>query len=65
MKRDSDQYSEQETKLRLEKTMQGAFKGAPTPLKDIPKRDGESRSLERNQPRKRRRQRKKRASVMS
>jgi hypothetical protein len=32
-----------ETEQRLQKILQGAFSGPPTPLKDIPKRNGESR----------------------
>jgi hypothetical protein len=57
-----EKYSEKETQERLQKILQGAFSGPPTPLKDIPKRDGESRSVGRDQPPKRRRQRKKRAA---
>jgi hypothetical protein len=30
---------------RLQSILQGAFSGPPTPLKDIPKRNGESRQL--------------------
>jgi hypothetical protein len=33
-----------ETKRRLRAIMQGAFAGSPTQLKDISKRDGESRA---------------------
>jgi hypothetical protein len=44
-----------ETERRLKSILRGAFSGPPTPLKDIPKRDGESRKLWHNQPRKRRR----------
>lgn len=47
---------------RLRKMLQGAFSGPPTPLKDIPKPNGESRAIGKDQPRKRRRQRKKRAA---
>jgi len=50
-KQDGDQYSPQETKQRLQKMLQGAFAGPPTPLKDIPKRDGESRSVRQEKPR--------------
>jgi hypothetical protein len=58
-----DQYSAEETEQRLQKILQGAFSGAPTPLKDIPTREGESRSLKRKKPQRRlRRQRKKRAA---
>lgn len=48
----SGSKKEQE-KARLVATLKGAFAGAPTPLKDIPKRNGESRSLERTKPKKR------------
>ena len=51
-----------ETEQRLQKILQGAFSGPPTPLKDIPKKSGESRAVGKDQPRKRRRQRKKRAA---
>jgi hypothetical protein len=52
-----------DTEQRLIKLLQGAFSGPPTPLKDIPTRDGESRSLKRKKPQRRlRRQRKKRAA---
>jgi hypothetical protein len=48
---------------RLQKILQGAFSGPPTPLKDIPTRAGESRSLKRKKPQRRlRRQRKNRAA---
>jgi hypothetical protein len=55
-----DQYSAEETGQRLQKILQGAFSGSPTPLKDIPKRNGKSRSLKRRKPQ--RRIRKKRAA---
>jgi hypothetical protein len=59
----SDQYSEQETQRRLEAILRGAFSGPPTPLKDIPKRNGESRTQRDQRPRRRsRRQRKNRAA---
>jgi hypothetical protein len=32
---------------RLEKLLQAAFSGPPTPLKDVPKKNGEPRSLKR------------------
>jgi hypothetical protein len=58
-----DQHSADETKQRLKKVLRGAFSGPPTPLKDIPTRDGESRKLKRKKPQRRlRRQRKKRAA---
>ena len=40
-----DRYSEKETEERLRKALAGAFRGPPTPLKDIPKRGGESRKV--------------------
>jgi hypothetical protein len=43
-----EQHSREETKQRLRKTLQGAFSGPPTPLKDIATRDGESRKLRRS-----------------
>jgi hypothetical protein len=58
-----DQYGTKETEQRLQKILQGAFSGPPTPLKGIPKMNGESRSLKRKKPQRRlRRQRKKRAA---
>ncbi len=45
MATDSDQYNETETKERLQKILQGAFSGPPTPLKDIPKQNGKSRRI--------------------
>ena len=55
--------ADEETEQRLQKTLQGAFSGPPTPLKDIPTRDGKSRKLKRKKPQRRlRRQRKKRAA---
>jgi hypothetical protein len=36
-----------DTQTRLKKILQGAFAGPPTPLKDIPTRNGESRKLQR------------------
>jgi hypothetical protein len=52
-----------DTDQRLQKLLQGAFSGPPTPLKDIPTRDGESRSLKRKKSQRRlRRPRKKRAA---
>jgi hypothetical protein len=55
--------NQEEAQQRLQKILQGAFSGSPTPLKDIPTRTGESRSLKRKKPQRRlRRQRKKRAA---
>jgi hypothetical protein len=39
-----DKRSQSETKERLQKILQGAFSGPPTPLKHIPKKTGESRA---------------------
>jgi hypothetical protein len=60
MNKKDDQYSTEETQ-RLQKILQRAFGGPPTPLKDIPTRSGESRKLRGDKP-KRRRSRKKRAA---
>lgn len=46
---------------RLESILAGAFAGPPTPLKDIPTRDGKPRSIGKDQPRKRRRRQRKKA----
>jgi hypothetical protein len=52
-----------EVQQRLQKILQGAFSGPPTPLKDIPKRNGESRAAGKKKPQRRlRRQRKNRAA---
>jgi hypothetical protein len=40
---DTDQSNAKKYKQRLEAIFRGAFAGPPTPLKDIPKRNGESR----------------------
>jgi hypothetical protein len=52
-----------ETNQRLQKLLQGAFSGPPTPLKAIPKKNGESRRIGKKKPQRRRlRQRKNRAA---
>jgi hypothetical protein len=53
MSKDAAQNSPKETRRRLQNILQGAFVGSPTPLKDIPKKDGESRSLEKLKKKKR------------
>jgi hypothetical protein len=45
MKQDDDQRASEETEQRLQKILQGAFSGPPTPLKDIPKRNGNHREV--------------------
>jgi len=40
----SDEYGKAESKQRLQKLLRGGFSGSPTPLKDIPKKGGESRA---------------------
>jgi hypothetical protein len=40
---EDDQSNVKETEQRLEKLLRGAFAGAPTPLKDIPKKIGVTR----------------------
>jgi hypothetical protein len=47
---------------RLEKILQGAFSGPPTPLKEIPKRNGKTRRVGKKPQGRLRRQRKKRAA---
>jgi len=54
-------HNEQEAQRRLDAILQGAFSGPPMPLKDIPKRNGESRAPKKPQ-RRLRRQRKNRAA---
>jgi hypothetical protein len=41
--RDDEQYSEAETEQRLQKILQGAFAGPPTPLKNVPTKAGKPR----------------------
>lgn len=41
---DVEQYSAEETEQRLRRIMRAAFSGPPTPLKDIPKRNGKPRA---------------------
>jgi hypothetical protein len=58
-----EKRSKEDTEQRLQKILQGAFSGPPTPLKDIPTKGGESRKLHRKKPQRRlRRQRKNRAA---
>ena len=45
-------YSDRQAKDRLQAMLRGAFHGPPTPLKDIPKKNGESRSLKKKTRRK-------------
>lgn len=47
MTNEETDYSPEETKRRLRATLKAAFNMRPTPLKDIPKRGGESRKLAR------------------
>ena len=62
-KNQDDQYSTKEAKRRLGAALLGAFSGPPTPLKDIPTREGESRATRKKPPQRRlRRQRKNRAA---
>jgi hypothetical protein len=44
-KQPDESFSEEETARRLEAALKGAFAGSPTPLKDIPKRNGKPRSV--------------------
>lgn len=43
----SSRFSAQQTKRRIEAILRGAFMAPATPLKDIPKKSGESRSVKR------------------
>ena len=47
-----DTYSPEETEQRLRKTLRAAFNMKPTPLKAIPKRNGEARRTGARQPKK-------------
>jgi hypothetical protein len=54
---------QEEFEQRLRSLLHGAFSGPPTPLKNIPKRNGESRAVSKKKPQRRlRRQRKNRAA---
>lgn len=61
-KQPEDSFSKAETACRLEAILHGTFAGPPTPLKDIPTRNGKPRKLVRKGPQRRRRQRKSRAA---
>jgi hypothetical protein len=61
-KQSDDSFSEQERSRRLDTILRGAFAGPPTPLKDIPTREGNQRAVRKDQKPRRRRQRKKRAA---
>jgi hypothetical protein len=50
MQHGKDQCGEKETKKLLQKILHGAFSGPPTPLKDLPTREGESRRIGRKRP---------------
>jgi hypothetical protein len=53
-KQDDDDRPPAEAEHRLQKILKGAFAGPPTPLKDIPTRSGESRSIAKKKPQRRR-----------
>jgi hypothetical protein len=62
---DNDRYGAEKTEQRLQKILQGAFSGPPTPLKDIPTRWGEQRADRKDrapQKSRKKRQRKNRAA---
>lgn len=44
MAKNPGDLSEAESKRKLDRMLRGAFAGSPTPLKDIPKKGGESRA---------------------
>ncbi|HMJ43686.1 MAG TPA: hypothetical protein VK522_15550 [Pseudolabrys sp.] len=48
MAKEHSENERQETEQRLRRILRGTFAGPPTPLKDIPKKSGESRSLARD-----------------
>jgi hypothetical protein len=56
------QHNDEETGRRLQKILQGAFSGPPTPLKDIPTHFGKKRAVRKDRPLRKRRQRKNRAA---
>ena len=47
-----DHYSPEETEQRLRTTLKAALNMRPTPLKDIPKRNGKPRGENRTHPKK-------------
>jgi hypothetical protein len=61
-KQSGDSFSEEENLRRLDAILKGAFAGPPTPLRDIPTREGKQRAIRKDQRLRRRRQRKKRAA---
>jgi|HubBroStandDraft_3_1064219.scaffolds.fasta_scaffold873568_1 hypothetical protein len=46
--RDIDPDNPVQIDARLQSILRGAFQGSPTPLKEIPKRDGASRSTKKD-----------------
>jgi len=46
-------FSEKEVQERLQAILKGGFAGPPTPLKDIPKQNGESRRIGKKKPKRR------------
>lgn len=54
--------SQEDDSDRLNAILKGAFAGAPTPLKEIPKRNGKARRVGKKSQRRLRRQRKNRAA---
>jgi hypothetical protein len=47
--------NESKTKSRLQSILRGAFAGSPTPLKDIPTKEGESRAVKKRKTKPKRR----------
>jgi hypothetical protein len=56
-----DEYDSKETSGRLQKLLRGAFNGPPTPLKNIPKKNGESRTGKEQSDKEKTKRRRKRA----
>lgn len=54
MKKQSDQYSAKEAEERMAAALRGARLAKPTPLKDVPKKRGESQAKAKMKPGKRR-----------
>jgi len=62
MKNKDNKDNQLERQQRLQAILHSAFAGPPTPLKDIPKRNGESRAEKPAKVQRRKRQRKNRAA---
>ena len=61
-KKEESSQSDADAQQRLKAILQGAFSGPPTPLKEVPTRSGKKRAERKDQPPRKRRQRKNRAA---